>query len=627
MSVHSVSANCDQKDQLNFHGSVIACFMGASVLLISSESALAQCGEVPPDTLMVDGTSCSESGVTRSHSDDDDDDDDDDIKPVVSVTNGGSYTGTDVILENSTGNGGYGLSVNGSGSEAELIDSTVSTDNEYAYGVSVNSDAEFTGSGLNVETSGDDADAIVVANGGTATLTDVELETQGQRAEGIQAENGASFVGYDIIIRTGLDNVGAFSNGILLSNSSGRLINSSITTRGDSSVGIWIAGSDFVGERITIETFGEANVDEDIIWGSEGILLFSGALATLDSSSITTHGNDGAGAYVFENSRLEGSDLIITTAGDRSHGVFVSDPGSLVELTGGSITASGADADGLVVNDGGSAILNDVDTSASGSVGSAILLTDSDAIDPASVEINGGSLSSVGGALISVESGVGSIMLNGPVDLSAGSVDGRTILADVNNAPESDAASNLELTFDGVPSIIDDIVVSGSNNTVNTEFASSDWTGDLEVAADNAFNLDLTGSEWTGQSIGATSIAVDGASIWNMTASSDSGGVTNAGLISFVPGDAFARLTANNYIGENGFLGLNTVLGADDSLSDRLVINGGTASGTTGLIIANAGGSGDLTTGDGIRVVEAIEGGTTETDAFYLNSRTAAGRL
>src|SRR5690606_31523208 len=137
-----------------------------------------------------------------------------------------------------------------------------------------------------------------------------------------------------------------------------------------------------------------------------------------------------------------------------------------------------------------------------------------------------------------------------------------------------DAASNLELTFDGVPSIIGDIVVSGSNNTVNTEFASSDWTGDLEVAADNAFNLDLTGSAWTGQSLGATSIAVDAASIWNMTASSDSGGVTNAGLISFVPGDAFSRLTANNYIGENGFLGLNTVLGADDSLSNRLVING-----------------------------------------------------
>lgn len=510
------------------------------------------------------------------------------------------------------------MSVHGSGSEAELINSTVSTDDEYAYGVHVDADAEFTGDGLIVETSGNNSDAIGVKNGGTATLTDVNLETQGTGAEGIQAENGASFVGSNVTINTLSDDADASANGILLmSGSSGALENSSISTQGGFSAGVWATqSSSFNGTGITVETFGGT---------AEGALVNDGSLVTLDDSSLTTNGDDAAGASVYDNSRLEGSDLVITTSGDNAAGIFVSDTGSSVELVGGSITVSGTNADGLVVENGGTATLDSVDTSASGPAGSAILLTNSGTAGTGSVEINGGSLSSVGGALISVESGVGSIMLNGPVDLSAGSVDGRTILADVNNAPESDAASNLELTFDGVPSIIGDIVVSGSNNTVNTEFASSDWTGDLEVAADNAFNLDLTGSEWTGQSLGATSIAVDAASIWNMTASSDSGGVTNAGLISFVPGDAFSRLTANNYIGENGFLGLNTVLGADDSLSDRLVINGGTASGTTGLIIANAGGSGDLTTGDGIRVVEAIEGGTTETDAFYLNSRTAAG--
>ena len=45
---------------------------------------------------------------------------------------------------------------------------------------------------------------------------------------------------------------------------------------------------------------------------------------------------------------------------------------------------------------------------------------------------------------------------------------------------------------------------------------------------------------------------------------------------------------------------MNTFLGADGSPSDRLVINGGTATGTTGLLIHNAAGPGLETTANGI---------------------------
>ena len=62
-------------------------------------------------------------------------------------------------------------------------------------------------------------------------------------------------------------------------------------------------------------------------------------------------------------------------------------------------------------------------------------------------------------------------------------------------------------------------------------------------------------------------------------------------------------------------MALNTYLGTDGSPSDRLVVNGGAATGTTRMSFTDTGGGGALTTGDGILVVDAING-TTEPRAF-----------
>ena len=50
-----------------------------------------------------------------------------------------------------------------------------------------------------------------------------------------------------------------------------------------------------------------------------------------------------------------------------------------------------------------------------------------------------------------------------------------------------------------------------------------------------------------------------------------------------------------NYVGTGGRLNVRTALGADSAPSDRLVISGGAASGTTGIGVTNVGGSGALT--------------------------------
>ncbi|MDX3935442.1 autotransporter domain-containing protein [Stenotrophomonas sp.] len=104
--------------------------------------------------------------------------------------------------------------------------------------------------------------------------------------------------------------------------------------------------------------------------------------------------------------------------------------------------------------------------------------------------------------------------------------------------------------------------------------------------------------------------------------------VINAGRIDLSngsngPGDAFT--IAGNYVGNNGGVYLQSVLAGDGAPSDRLVISNGVASGSTGLGILNAGGSGAATLADGILVVQSINGASTAPNAFALYSPVAAG--
>jgi outer membrane autotransporter protein len=113
-----------------------------------------------------------------------------------------------------------------------------------------------------------------------------------------------------------------------------------------------------------------------------------------------------------------------------------------------------------------------------------------------------------------------------------------------------------------------------------------------------------------------------------MTGNSNATNLTNsASTITFTgpTGDptqlaSYKTLTTVNYAGTGGEINLNTYLGADGSPSDRLIINGGTAMGATSLFIHNTIGPGAETTGNGILVVNAINGGTTTSGAFTLDN-------
>ena len=86
------------------------------------------------------------------------------------------------------------------------------------------------------------------------------------------------------------------------------------------------------------------------------------------------------------------------------------------------------------------------------------------------------------------------------------------------------------------------------------------------------------------------------------------------------PWPASTLTVAGNYTGNNGLVTLSTVLGGDDSPTDRLVIEGDSR-GNTQLKINNSGGQGALTQ----QGIEVISVAGQSTGVFTLAERVVAG--
>ncbi|WP_336983161.1 MULTISPECIES: autotransporter outer membrane beta-barrel domain-containing protein [unclassified Cedecea] len=103
------------------------------------------------------------------------------------------------------------------------------------------------------------------------------------------------------------------------------------------------------------------------------------------------------------------------------------------------------------------------------------------------------------------------------------------------------------------------------------------------------------------------------------------GNLTNVGLVQLAGSGVGNSLTvAGNYSGQNGVIALNTVLASDGAASDKLILSGGSASGSSTLKVTNIGGVGAQTTADGIQVVQATNGATSTANAFNLSGGTVS---
>lgn len=243
-----------------------------------------------------------------------------------------------------------------------------------------------------------------------------------------------------------------------------------------------------------------------------------------------------------------------------------------------------------------------------------------------SVTVTGGS---VGGSVLmsfGTDSFVwdGGGIIYGAIDLGPDNDTAR--LANLTNANMGDTQ---QITGGlGIDSLtLDHVATPGVSRLQNWENIAI--TNDSQLIFDGDLLLGDTGTGTGALTIDATSTLYGGG--FNSAISALTAGqfasVTNSGRIDLsnnrAATDTFT--IGGNYVGNGGALRLDTVLGADGSASDRLIISGGAASGVTGIDIFNAGGAGAMTLGNGIGVVEASNGATTGTGTFALNSPVAAG--
>ncbi|GFZ94529.1 hypothetical protein GCM10011408_13080 [Dyella caseinilytica] len=288
--------------------------------------------------------------------------------------------------------------------------------------------------------------------------------------------------------------------------------------------------------------------------------------------------------------------------------------------TGGTLIVSGT----LQLGDGGT----------SGSVVGAIM--DGAGIANAALTIDQSSTVTLSGSI----SGSGSLNQIGT---------GTTILTGTNTYTGGTAisAGTLQLGSGGTTgSIVGDVTNNGTLafNRSDTVVYSNIISGTGGLTQLGPGTLQLEGAQtYTGPTnILGGILAVDG-SIQSDTTTIASGAtlsgfgdlyadVINQGTV--WPGNAIAgdtnygTLTIHgNYVGQGGVLALNTYLGGDGSPSDILAIDGGAATGITGVIVHNTATAAAETSGDGILVVSAINGATTATDAFNLIGETRSGAL
>ena len=142
------------------------------------------------------------------------------------------------------------------------------------------------------------------------------------------------------------------------------------------------------------------------------------------------------------------------------------------------------------------------------------------------------------------------------------------------------------------------------NGTTNT------YTGPTNI---NEGILRMTGSITSNTTVGGGGTLQGGGTI--------NGNLVNYGVVQPSFNDVISNLTVNgNYVGQGGTFRTHVYAPGTAPTADMLVISGSgkSASGITFIDVVDKGGLGEITKGDGIKVVNAINGATTASGAFKL---------
>jgi len=313
---------------------------------------------------------------------------------------------------------------------------------------------------------------------------------------------------------------------------------------------------------------------------------------------------------------------------NRAFAIFTGLPGNVsVDNSLGPVTASGMQfaVDGYVV---GGDVLTLVDAPSAPGI-SVIRVGDGTAASPGytatinAVLTGASALAKVdGGTLVLTAANTysgGTVIEDGTLQLGNGGTSG-TIVGDVTDNGLLVFNRSNTVAFAGAISGTGGVDQIGTGTTLLGSPANT-YSGATRV---NAGVLQAGATSTLSRN---SAVTVAAAAALNLNGFSQTvAGVTNAGRVILgagaLPG---TTLTTRDYAGLGGTLEINTFLGGDGSPSDRLVIDGGAAAGSSIIVARNAGGLGELTTGNGILVVDAANGGITSGTAFVLRAPVLAG--
>jgi outer membrane autotransporter protein len=389
------------------------------------------------------------------------------------------------------------------------------------------------------------------------------------------------------------------ANGNTLTNAAG----ATIATTGDSNEGMAAGGSgNTLINNGTITTTGASAYGMAAIWTSVATGQSNNTL--INTGTVSTSGVNARAASIVGNSgTIINSGTLSTTAAGTSNAAYLQGDNDQL-INSGKIIATGP------------------------SVNAVFSATMMPSYTATIQNLAGGQIISQSGSAIANQLGNITIINAGLIQSNAGTA---ITLNGGNNALVLQTGSIIIGTADGGPG--NNIVTLQGTGTASNPFVNFqslvmqgtawNWagTGTFTSVLLQSGTLTLTGTLGTTPTVSISSgAALDMAGV-NQTF----GNVTNAGTILTHGAGPGTTLTVANYVGAGGNIGFNTFLGGDGSPSDRLVIDGGTATGTTTLTIRNANGPGAPTMGDGILVVNAVSGATTAAGAFTLPGELRGG--
>lgn len=515
-----------------------------------------------------------------------------------------------------------------------------------SYGVSASHNSSISLTNANILTEGVGA-AGAYALGSRMSLNGVNIETRGSA----YSDGTGTYGSY-----------GAIANSLNGIRSTLSLTGGSLRTAGNTGYGLFALASDVTANGTVITTTGSSGY---------GVFARLGSAINATGLEVTTSGTNGYGVYAVEGSTITMQDSQIITQGGTGYGALSYGPNSRVNLTnvdistvnGPGVTAWGnAASDNVQANVTGGTVQT-LANNAHGLYVRGVLATitaDSTRVSTAgqgaaAARVLDGTLTTNGATLLANGSDAAALTINA----NAGQTARAAITGGELRSAQSDAiaatsgSSQVNLTGTTVTGETNWLHVIGNPSVVADPFAepeittvanvpSSGLSGvgvnvipSVSVTAPGASASTLvtaSGATLNGAALtetGASSnVSLTDNTVWNLTGNSNVTSLSNqSSLIQFAPpvGSVFKTLTVTNYEGQNGTIGLNTFLANDDSPSDKVVIDGGNASGTSFLSVKNTLGQGALTTNNGILVVDSVNGGRTAAGAFALAGAVYAG--